>query len=444
VDLPQGVTRRWWLTFHVPENQPAGDYRGSVTVRAPGRKPSKLPLVVKVLPFTLREPGVWMGPYYYTAYSTTHRPFRAVPGDEVDQAVMRVIEQDFRNLREHGMNMAAMDPEWGLIEYPQGKPPTCNEEVWKRQDRIWRLYREILHGPLPAYSIGYVTMLGIPNAPSVEEEKSWKPGQDFPKAFKETYAEALKTFYERAHAGQARGDWPEIIYYASDELSNYGSRGGEWGKRHLELLREIKKQVPDGFRVCASMNGRPEAPMLPLLDIAIPNGSFPITAHTLEDTRKAGCEQWFYNIGFDRFTWGFFLAKTGAKGRLQWHYRTHYQGTPDFFNTLTGGIGYGIPLGPDGPCQVGWFETTREGIDDLRYVQTLRALVEKARAQPRAAGAVAAGDKTLSWILDNIHDLSHYWHEAGMWDNDVYDKLRWQMAQDIMAIQKALRTGGLE
>ncbi|MBI3920660.1 MAG: hypothetical protein HY318_04515, partial [Armatimonadetes bacterium] len=46
VDLPQGVTRRWWLTFHVPENQPAGDYRGSVTVRAPGRKPSKLPLVV--------------------------------------------------------------------------------------------------------------------------------------------------------------------------------------------------------------------------------------------------------------------------------------------------------------------------------------------------------------------------------------------------------------
>lgn len=437
VDIPAGVTRRWWLTIKVPDPQPPGDYHGRLTVRAAGRPEAALPLTLKVLPFALREPGVWLGPYYYTPYGTTHRPFRAAPGDEVDQAILKVIEQDFRNLREHGMNLAAMDPEWGLIQYPQGQP-TFNEEAWQRQDCVWRLYRQILPGPLPMYSSWYGLAYGLPNAPWVEDEQTWQPGQDFPEAFKCTYAAALRMFYERVHAGQARGEWPEIIYYASDELSNYGRRGGEWGRRHCELLREIQREVPGGFRVCASLNGRPEAPLLPLLDIAIPNEAFPITAQTLEDIRQAGCELWFYNLGFDRFTWGFFLAKTGAKGRLQWHYRTHYEGTPDTFNTLTGGIRFGLPLGPEGPCQVGWFEIVREGIDDLRYVQTLRAWLDQARGKPRATQAVAAGEKTLRWILDHIHDLAHYWHEAGLWDNDVYDKLRWQMAQDIMALQKAL------
>jgi hypothetical protein len=443
VDLVRGVTRRWWLTLRVPDDQPPGDYQARVTVRAPGRPAAELPLTLKVLPFTLREPGVWLGPYYYTPYGTSHRPFRAHPGDDVDAAILRLTEQEFHNLREHGMNVAAMDPEWGLIQYPEGKP-TFNEEAWARQDRIWRLYRQILPGPLPAYSSWYGLAYGLPHAPQVEEPESWQPGQDFPADFQALYATAIQMFYERVHTGEAAGHWPEIIYYASDELSNYGSRGGEWGRRHGELLQRIKKQVPGGFRVCASLNGRPEAQLLPFLDIAIPNGAFPITPQTLEDIRQAGGEPWFYNIGWDRFTWGFFLAKTGAKGRLQWHYRTHYQGTPDFFNTLTGGISYGVPVGPDGPCQVGWLEITREGIDDLRYVQTLRALLAEAHGQGGTSvpapttKAVAAGEKTLNWILDHIHDLSHYWHEAGYWDNDVYDKLRWQIATDIVALQKAV------
>lgn len=131
VDIPAGVTRRRWLTIKVPDRQPPGDYRGHLTVRAAGRPAADWALTVKVLPSTLQDPGVWLGPYYYPPYGTTHRPFRAAPGEAVDQAILQVIEQDFRNLREHGMNLAAMDPEWGLIQYPQGQP-AFNEESWQR------------------------------------------------------------------------------------------------------------------------------------------------------------------------------------------------------------------------------------------------------------------------------------------------------------------------
>lgn len=181
--------------------------------------------------------------------------------------------------------------------------------------------------------------------------------------------------------------------------------------------------------------------MVPLLDIAIVNSGFPIHAQTLAMISDAGAEPWFYNLGWDRFTWGYFPVRCGVKGRLQWHYHTSPRGTCDPFNWLTSSM-WGVAMGPDGPLPSVDWEMAREGIDDARLVNTLRTLLKQTQEQGVGESACQKAESDLAWLMDSIQpDLSHCRDEAGYWDSSVYDELKWMLARDCVALQEAMAKG---
>jgi len=437
-DLSASVTKQCWLTIHVSESTRPGRYRGTVTIEAESRRPTRLPLVLTVLPVRLGSPGMLTGMYYSMPDATDLRPFRS--GDMMPEAA-ELLRRQLADMREHGMNAVAPEPPWDLLKLESGTL-AYNEQAWQHLDEFFRLYREAgFSAPVPLYQIAFILMLPLPDRPVLDGENAWQSGEAFAPALRERYAESVRRFYARAHQAQEAGNWPEVLYYASDELSNKGRRGGEWGVRHLELLREIRTQVPGGFRVCCSMNGSPEHAMLPLLDIAIPNFGFPITEQTLTMVSDADAELWFYNLGWERFTWGYFPVRCGARGRLQWHYHSSPQGTCDPHNRLTSSM-WGVTMGPDGPlANVDW-EMIREGIDDARLVNTLRDLLKQARDRGVGMSACQEAESDLAWLMDSIRpDLSYYRDEAGYWDSGVYKDLKWMLGQDCVALEAALAKG---
>ena len=91
---------------------------------------------------------------------------------------------------------------------------------------------------------------------------------------------------------QKARQWPEILWYVSDERSNYREVGAKQGVELAKLVR----QVPGAVSI-ASMNGPWEHIMVPYLDISMPNIAFPITDETLELLKKHQSKLWLYNCG---------------------------------------------------------------------------------------------------------------------------------------------------
>jgi len=442
--LYRGVTKRYWVTVHVPQDQASGEYRGEIRIQAKGGTATIIPATFEVLPFGLvKDAGIAYGFYYYTPDSTTYRGHGSAGASGrsawAQAQALGLAEADFRDQVAHGMNCAAVSPQWSMFRIENDRV-AIREENWQRHDRFMNIYVNAgMTRPLPAYSIGNILSLGIPDRVTAGE---WETGQKFSKRFQQLYGDVIRVFYERARAAQAAGRWPEVIFYASDELSNYRNPGADWGRAHLELLNRIKKTVPRGFRACASINGQAERVMLPVLDVAIPNNGFPINAQTLDMIRANGCELWMYNIGTHRFTWGFFLVKAGVKGRLQWHYRSGLRGTCDPNNWLTSSTYAMVDTTPDGVLPTRDWENVREGVDDARYVRTLEQWIARAKktGEPAARRAADRAQRTLDWILNRTQvRLDYYTAEVGYWDPPVFDKLRRRIAAEIVNVREAMQ-----
>jgi len=441
-DLPRDVAKRYWLTVHVPPDQQPGRYRGVVTFAPKDRPASRIPVRIEVAPFKLvADPGINYGMYYYTPDQTAYRGHaRGSIGDRPNWAQQRTLAQtatDLKDQADHGMNCSAMGPVWGLFRAKDGVL-TVDESMWDWQDRFMRIYAQSdLTRPAPAYGMH---ILGL-YLPGHQNAHDWKQGGGFSQEYEKLLGDAVREYYRRARAAQAEGRWPEVIYYASDELSNYGMRGVDYGLKYLQMLHRIRETVPGGFRICSSLNGPLERRLLPLLDIAIPNNGFPLNEDSIRAVRDAGCELWTYNIGFNRFAWGYYPLRIGAKGRLQWHYRCNPRGTCDPNNWLTSFAWSVVDTAPEEVLPSVVWENVREGVDDARYVRTLEAAIARARKSdsPQVLTAAERAQKSLDWIMNRINPtLSYYTSEAGYWSPTVYDILRRRIAEQIVTLEEAM------
>lgn len=437
-DLPSAVTRQYWVTVRVPDDAPPGIYRGTVVVAPAGKQATSMPLQLTVLAATLGPPGMATGMYYYAPDSTDLRSFR---DGSLSPEAAGLLRRQLTDMREHGMTTVAVAPPWYLVQLEDGEL-VYNEQAWSFFDGFFRLYKEAgFTEPVPAYQLANILMMPLPGRPVVRGEGAWEPGNEFDPEFQRLYAQAIRMFYARASRAREEGRWPEVILYASDELSNYGARGGEWGLRHISLLHEIRPSVPGGFRVCASMNGPQERDMAMKLDVAIPNHAFPLNAETFRSLKAVGVETWLYNVGWERFTWGHYPALVGAKGRLQWHYHTNPTGTHDPHNRLTSGS-WGVAMGPDGPLRSVDWELTREGIDDARLVNTLRSLIARAREADLHSPALDAAEADLEWLAAQVDPaLTRRTEGGGFWGSGMYGKLKRMLGRDCVELEKALSRG---
>ncbi len=432
------VSRTFYLYVKVPENIPPGDYQGKIRIICKNAPASFLPIIVKVLPFKLRKPDMLFGMYCY------HPGYVFSPGrlKEVKECNDLIIKKMFREMKEMGFNTVALTLPSRPFKIDKNGAVITDEEIWNLWKESFSLYQKFFgNNPLPLFKIGWESLVSPSVCPGFitrclgKWKNKWKK-EGFSKEGIVCAEKIIEHFYQKVKENK----WPEVIFYMSDELSNRGVIGGKFGKELAFIYRKIADKV--GFRICASMNGFPEHQMLPYLDIAIINRAFPITEETLKEIKNAGCELWFYNIGANRFTYGFYLVKSRPKGRLQWSFGPScgYVNQIPFLPSL--GVGQKFALILDSDLNLGRridVEKMRQGIIDYRYYITLESLVKenKGFSNKKLIKAIEKAEKLLSMISDNIKVEIKYYEKVGPWSGEVCERLRWMIASCIIEVVNA-------
>jgi hypothetical protein len=167
-----------------------------------------------------------------------------------------------------------------------------------------------------------------------------------------------------------------------------------------------------------------------------------VSPENVEKVRAAGSKFGIYGPGETRFERGFWFWRTGA-----------------IVCSEEGGVClYGNPYDPfDGSKKHDWGDmyptpggpvpslhtiSKREGIDDSRYLFHLEQLIAEAnqRGSERARQAAAKARKLLDLVAAGINvDIQYYRSQAEEPGGEVLEGLRLKVAEQIVAIEEALK-----
>ncbi|OGV52782.1 MAG: hypothetical protein A2017_11635 [Lentisphaerae bacterium GWF2_44_16] len=437
--LKNMATRMFSVYAKVPENTKAGDYSGTVTLSSPDiPKPLNLPLMIKVMPFKLQKEDVTFGMYDYSPGSTLVRLARdnkKLFGTQARAMVAEFEEKLHREMSDNGYNTVAQGPS-GLTLDKNGN--IVETEAWDLWCDFMNIYKKYYGStPLPSYGTGW-SLLGTSSVPGywgIHEYDKWEK-EGWSEKTVSDIEKIVSYFYKKGKELK----WPEIIFYVQDEMANYGTRGGKMAKARAELFQKLGKKI--GFRTCASMNGAVELPEIPYLNISIPNGALPLSEKNIKYMKDNGSEFWIYNIGANRYTFGYYLTKAQAKGRLQWSFSAASRYL-DQIPTLPslGSIVYTTVF--DGNLNISkrWdVENMRQGIIDYKYFLTMKKLVDKNKksSSPKMKEAVARAEKLMAKMFEGI-DLETIDKRTslGIWNETTCQRLRWKIASSIKEMNDA-------
>jgi len=454
LSVEQNKNQTFWLTVHVPETQKPGIYRGSVTIKVSETRNMKVPLILNVYPFKLLAPprGITFAMY--------------VRGWNDPEW----IAETFADMRAHGLTTIALIVNGPKMEISGGKIHI----TWNGQSALEQC---IAAHPRAGFT----------------EPVMWLMGRDITALCRkigplesELFAQAYRDVIAQIVQHGRETDWPEIIFQPVDEAF-------EWEQRLPEMLRlsQLLKSVPGVRTENDGMNGKWEnfseeayqltdvinlhdGPMLDRHKLVDMGAWWKFYARAVNDDKLI----WFYNIDITawhpepvRFMTGFGLYKSRAHGIVPQAYMLSV-------NPKNPGAVYDSPASRSnwtmarfpathdrsgGPTIA--YEAFREGIDDYRYLLTLKEVFNKAYRSGDAK-IVARANAISGPILVKIEsatfngctglamqgnwtgkcEISPDGHRFvrgdhkidNNWQFDDYDTLRQQIADGIIQLQSLI------
>ena len=325
------------------------------------------------------------------------------------------------------------------------------------------------------------------------EPMVWLMGADIPRSCEkiapiemEQFADLYRQVIMQINAHGEEAGWPEIIYQPIDEPFEHSKHMA----RATRLL-EVLKSIPGVRTEEDGMNGRWENftdEAYELTDVLVLHDGPTLHRGRLdmdewwqfhEKAMTDGKTIWFYNIDLTawhpepmRFMGGFGLWKSKATGVIEWAYMFPVkEDKPEAVYSQPRALLFRFAKAPgeSGGPTIG-YEAFREGIDDYRYLLTLKQFVEK--AHPPVGGA---SSPDLTRLADDIWapiqaklDAASFdgckgragqgnWtgeceflpdgnraargdHKiANNWEFEDYDGLRQQIAEGVVRLQEAMR-----
>ena len=404
-------TEYFWCTVTVPDDARAGEYRGQVVVTSKGAPVGTIAVVLEVLPVRLADVPFALG----FNYSSPKDP--------------KALAAHLADMRAHGMTTVAP-----LYKFHLPVHDADTSEL----SRFIEAYKKA----------GFPATLYFATPMNLQLSALAGYGSESSKRWQQKYIQVMRLL----HAETQKHDVPVLMSIA-DELTNKGIEGVEIAGR---LGRFVWEELPE-IATTSDMNGYREVmATAPWLNVATFNNGWDGIDHhnggrnlinrafLAELQETTGAIPWFVNAGSGRFPFGFFfwkMASLGVRGKVEWYYnldnrRGSLVRTKDatIYPTLD-------------------YERSREGIDDLKYLTTLEALVAEAKRQGKAAAeatkATALLRKIAGGILDNWtayrrggatfpadgFDVMSPEKAAGM---PRLDTIRRAVADRIVALQKAL------
>ena len=404
-------TEYFWCTVTVPDDARAGEYRGQVVVTSKGAPVGTIAVVLEVLPVRLADVPFALG----FNYSSPKDP--------------KALAAHLADMRAHGMTTVAP-----LYKFHLPVHDADTSEL----SRFIEAYKKA----------GFPATLYFATPMNLQLSALAGYGSETSKRWQQKYIQVMRLL----HAETQKHDVPVLMSIA-DELTNKGIEGVEIAGR---LGRFVWEELPE-IATTSDMNGYREVmATAPWLNVATFNNGWDGIDHhnggrnlinrafLAELQETTGAIPWFVNAGSGRFPFGFFfwkMASLGVRGKVEWYYnldnrRGSLVRTKDatIYPTLD-------------------YERSREGIDDLKYLTTLEALVKRAGQQGKvSAQAIEAAvllRKIAGGILDNWtayrrggatfpadgFDVMSPEKAAGM---PRLDTIRRAVADRIVALQKAL------
>jgi len=353
--LPARETRELWLTVHAGPEQAPGEYRGEIVIAAVDSRAYVLPLRVNVLPIRLADPEPTYGMYY----RHEHQPARF----QTEEFLRRCLA----DLKAHGMNSTSV---YATVE-------------WKQPDGRWAMD---LGRDGRRYSLNrQMAILG-------ETGMLWPGHPQLLLACDETGTffggEALVAAIAARRRDQ---NWPELLFYLVDEPNSAAQIAA------AKRLNDLVHRVP-GVRTTTALGAPGE--LADYYDVWIVSTSVPRLAEVAGLAKAKGKELWAYNCQWngsepanDRYFCGYHSWTAGLRGNWQWCYTEGYEGSADLDDEIElklpyyedpWYVNYVLPTPAGNIPSLGW-EGRREGVDDYRYLQTLRDVI-------RAAETAGDGD----------------------------------------------------
>jgi hypothetical protein len=442
VAVPEGRSQTFWLDVSIPTDAAPGLYEGSVTVSPTLGESQSLPLEVRVLPYSLQEPGHMLWGEYYS------RPRFANSPAERNAAIAR----DLADQRAHGMTSVGLCFGFEAGEFAVDG---ANTTLSLRDDGAYTAFMQ-------AYKY-----LGFP-APVMQLADD---GQTAAAAFALGSAEwraAYKSFWIAVQKLHRERGWPEVIVQPVDEPGWQGPAERERNLICLQALKEItglrtEQDGPgDGYFIGEAG---------PFADVWNFNGAL-ADPDVVARAQKQGRTILTYNNDVesyrpevDRYVCGFYQLRAGAQGAFNWEYMG-FGGDPyNDQDSVNDSWLHRYPALPEqgevGGYSTGW-QGTRAGVDDYRYAYTLEQVVVRGLKSDRKGAREAAqrAQVALRGILGTV-DYSPATRERAVWTStetdadgsrrisgqlrfpngweyETYDQARWQLAVATVDVLAAL------
>ncbi len=429
-DLKADENARFWLTIRVPDNAPAGEYRGKVTFACDGGT-AVVPVKLRILPFKLREdPTKIFGIYY-------HHPLgeMARAKDDVSSEYFRhKAELEHADMVAHGTRNVVLS-----LWCPPADKDGKFDIKWETLAEEMELWKK--HGFVGPIALEF-------NAAGVYEKYTHEHFGSHMRGVKdppEEFGRELTAMVRAIEAGRKERGWPEFLYYPIDEP------GTDPASVNF-MVKALKACKAAGVRTYVTADPTHEAfePLRPWVDVWCTQPFAPDRETILADMKARKVEYWCYPnhvngendhtpVTGARMTYGFGFWRSGFLTLIPWIYQANV-GDPwnyldgssmDFFNRSE----------PDGtPVPVAMWEAYREGYDDYRYIYTLEQLIAEAKksGKPAAQDAAAKAERELKFVWDSIRVQTKY-KDDDLWSPAEFDVYRWLVARQILAVQNALR-----
>jgi hypothetical protein len=343
VSVPRHTAKQFWVTVHVPETAAPGLYRGRIELRVGGRRAEALPLTLEVLPFELAPNPLESSIYFHWGIELDLQG-----GGTVNHAVRSVAQYraELANLRAHGVDNPTLGVRYesGLL----GLALWLRQEAGLKNDPLYYLIASAAAAPEQLKQI-------LDVAKRFGTKEVYFYGQD------EAQGDALKAqrpVWERVH--QAGGK----VFVAGSEGHNFPALGD---------LQDLL--------VCYGDPSKDEAARWHAKGHKIFSYANPQSGIEEPET---------YRRNF-----GLLLAANDYDGGMTYIF---YHGWNDFSGTPYRMHNFVYPTA-DGLIDTIQWEGYREGIDDLRYLGTLRLAI---KAATDAGGPAAATAQEAQRFLDTL------------------------------------------
>ena len=376
------TTKYLYVTLHAADGVVPGVYRGQIVIEADGLESLVVPVRAEVLPFTLMTNPLIASMYYSDL---------AGQGDNGDEAkYLRRLE----NMRDHGLT----DPMFSLITKADGP---VDMEAARREARL-RKQAGVVQGPLLATG-GFSVASYLGSGKPEDEKKAQLRGT----------IESVRTIAEEF-------GWTDSYLYGIDEASG----------------DTLRSEIPV-IELAGSMGGKVAAAVLQdFKDVALTVMHLPIYSgvpdrDVVEAVHGAGHKIMRYgspqggaeNPWLWRYRYGLLLWEAGLDGGCTYAWRG---ATANIWDDFDGGTSYRDIVmtypGVRGPVDTVQWVGYREAQDDLRYMGTLEAVLDRARVKGGKAGLVAEVD---AWLARR---------GTFPFESDNLDRVREQMIQYIIAL----------